>query len=258
MTDHSQNIALVTGAGSGIGRASAELFAKHGAKVAIADIDLESAKDTLRRIEAAGGEGIAIHVDVGDERSVEAMIDRTVSHYGRLDCAHNNAGISQDTRPFHEVTTEMWDRMILINLTSVFWCMKYEIARMLEQEPRDGQRGAIVNTSSGAAIVPAPGQPQYTAAKHGVVGLTKNAAQEYFPQGIRSNAILPGLTNTAMMQRSLETSSPEIIAQMRASIPGGEPGDPADVAAAAVWMCSPEARWINGQSVLTDAGGVLR
>lgn len=258
MTDHTGNVALVTGAAGGIGRASAEQFAASGAKVAVADINLEGAKETVRRIEAAGGKAIPVHVDVTDEASVQAMVKHTAAYYGFLDCAHNNAGISDPPAAFHEVTTEQWDRMIAVNLTSVFWCMKYEIIQMLAQGPSDGLRGAIVNTASGAAIVPAPGMPQYTAAKHGVVGLTKNAAQEYFPMGIRTNAILPGLTDTPMLQRSFETSPPEVVKMMKASVPGGAPGSPADVAAAAVWLCSREARWINGQSLLTDGGGVLR
>jgi NAD(P)-dependent dehydrogenase (short-subunit alcohol dehydrogenase family) len=144
--------------------------------------------------------------------------------------------------------------MIAVNLTSVFFCLKYEIRQMLKQDSIDGRRGAIVNTSSGAGFVPAPGQPHYTAAKHGVVGLTRSAAQEYAKEGIRTNAICPGLTETAMVSNI----PPDLMDKLKRTLPGGEIGRADDVAAAAVWLCSAAARWVNGQSLVVDGGGVLR
>ena len=144
--------------------------------------------------------------------------------------------------------------MIGVNLTGVFLCMKHEIRAMLKQEPIDGARGALVATSSGAGRIPAPGQPHYTAAKHGVLGLVKLAAQEFLAQGIRSNAILPGSTDTPMMHRN---NSEDFVNMLRRFSPGGELGTAADVAAAGVWLCSAEAKWVNGQSIAVDGGGVM-
>ncbi len=245
--------ALVTGAGSGIGRSAAEQFAREGARVVVADRDTAAAKATVERIAAAGGEAIAVEVDVADEASVEAMVAAAIERYGRLDAALNNAGISHLPRPFVELTATDWQQIIDVNLTGVFLCMKHEIRAMLAQEPIDGGRGALCATSSGAGRVPAPGQPHYTAAKHGVLGLVKVAAQEHLAQGIRSNAILPGATDTPMIR----ANSPEFLEMMRGISPGGELGSAADVAAAAVWLCSPEARWVNGQSIAVDGGGVM-
>jgi NAD(P)-dependent dehydrogenase (short-subunit alcohol dehydrogenase family) len=247
-------VALVTGGGSGIGRAAAEQFAREGARVVVADLDAAGAKQTVERIAGAGGDAAAVEVDVTDEASVEAMVQTAIERYGRVDAAFNNAGISHPPRPFVELTAADWRQMIEVNLTGVFLCMKHEIKAMLEQEPIDGLRGTLCATSSGAGRIPAPGQPHYTAAKHGLLGLVKLAAQEYLAQGIRSNAILPGLTDTPMVHRN---NPPEFVEQLRRFSPGGELGNPEDVAAAAVWLCSPEARHVNGQSIAVDGGGVM-
>ena len=255
---HDGRVALVTGAGSGIGRASAQIFAREGARVVVADRDDGGAKETVARIEASGGEALAVHVDVADEDSVREMIAQTVDRFGRLDAAMNNAGITSDHIAFHEMELAEWQRMIDVNLTGVFLCMKHEIAQMLTQEPLGAGRGAIVNTSSGAAIVPAPGQPHYTAAKHGVVGIMKNAASEYAGDLIRCNSVLPGITDTAMLESSLARNGPEYRKVLESTVPGGVIGKPEEVGETAVWLCSDRASRVNGQGVVVDGGGVLR
>ena len=254
---HEGHVALVTGAASGIGAAAAELFAREGAKVAVADTTVDAGMETVEGIRAGGGEAEFVEVDVTSEDSVAAMVGRVVELYGRLDCAMNNAGISDPMHPFAELELADWDRMIAVNLTGVFLCMKHELRQMVGQEPRDGRRGAIVNTSSGAGIVPAPGQPHYTAAKHGVLGLAKLAATEYYTRGIRANSICPGVVDTPMLRRTLGFN-PEAEAPMKATVPGGVFGRPRDVASAAVWLCSEQARWVNGQALIVDGGGVIR
>jgi NAD(P)-dependent dehydrogenase (short-subunit alcohol dehydrogenase family) len=255
---HQGRVALVTGAGSGIGRAAAEQLAREGARVAVVDLDEPSCRETAQHIERAGGQVIALFRDVSDPGAADDLVRRTVERFGRLDCALNNAGISDPPRPFHELDASAWQRMLAVNLTAVFWCMQAEIRQMLAQPAKDGRRGAIVNTASGAAIVPAPGQPHYTAAKHGVLGLTKCAAAEYQAQGIRANAICPGLTDTRMVREFLAGSPPELAQAVRRTVPGGELGRPEDVAELAVWLCSDQARWVNGQSIVVDGGGVMR
>ena len=246
-------VALVTGSGSGIGRASAQIFAGKGAQVLVVDLNEAGGAETVESIEKAGGEASFLRVDVSDESAVEAMVAECVARYGRLDAAMNNAGISDSPVPFHQMSGESWDRMIAINLSAVFYCMKHEIRQMLEQEKDDGRRGAIVNTSSGAGIIPAPGQPHYTAAKHGVLGLTKLGAVEYASEGIRANAICPGVTETPM----LGTHGGHL-EMLKKTVPEGVLGRPDDVANLAVWLCSSEARWVNGQSIVVDGGGVVR
>jgi NAD(P)-dependent dehydrogenase (short-subunit alcohol dehydrogenase family) len=248
---------LVTGAGSGIGRAAAELFSREGARVVVVDVVAEAGQETVERIRAEGGEALNVQADVRNETDVQAAVAKAVAAYGRLDSAFNNAGISDALGPLHELSIEAWDRMIGVNLTGVFLCMKHEIAQMLRQEKVDGRRGAIVNTSSGAGFIAAPGMPHYTAAKHGVLGIVKNAAQEYYGEGIRVNAICPGVTDTPMMTSTMAEDS-EFLKRIRASQPGGQPGRPEDVAQAAVWLCSQRARWVNGEPMLVDGGSVAR
>ena len=240
-------VVLVTGGGSGIGRAGAGLFAREGAAhVYVVDVDIDAGRRTVSEVVSAGGAASFIVADVTDPAAVAGMVRQVVDEQGRLDAAWNNAGITGQSGPFHELALDDWQRMLSVNLTSVFLCMKYEIAQMLRQGG-----GAIVNTSSGAGIVPAPGMPHYTAAKHGVLGLTKVAASELNRSGIRVNAVCPGMTDTPMLQ-SWNLASPELFAML----PGGKLGDPRDVGEAAVWLCSDHASWVSGLSMVVDGGGI--
>ncbi len=245
-------IALVTGAGSGIGEASACLFAVEGAAVAVADLDEAGAERVAAQIRDGGGRATAYGVDVTDDAAVSAMIDAIVAEYGRLDMAHNNAGISGTPKGFADLTLDDWHQMIEINLTSVFVCMQQELRVMAEQKS-----GAIVNTSSGAGVVAAPGMPHYTAAKHGILGLTKCGAQEYARRGIRVNAILPGSTRTPMIENFM-AGNPEVEQMITRSVGRGELGVPDEIAEAAVWLCSDRASFVNGDSMLVDGATICR
>jgi NAD(P)-dependent dehydrogenase (short-subunit alcohol dehydrogenase family) len=246
-------VAIITGAAGGIGRATAELWAAGGGIVAIADLDEKKGAETVQAIEKDGGQASFVSVDVGEEDSIIAMIETVVDRYGRIDAAMNNAGISDDQHGWIDFPTDKWERMIRINLGSVFLGMKHELAQMAGQDPIGILRGSIVNTSSGAGMIPAPGQPHYTAAKHGVLGLTRSAAQEFASQGIRVNSICPGLTETGLIY-----NQPPALLEMLANMsPTGKLGQPIDVAQAAYWLLTPEAQWVNGQAIVVDGGGVM-
>ena len=245
-------VALVTGAGSGIGRATALVFAREGAKVVVADIVVEGGQETVQQIEAAGGEAIFVKADVSQAADVETLITQTVETYGRLDCAFNNAGIEGGMKLTIDCTKEEFDRTIAVNLTGVWLCMKYEIQQMLSQGG-----GAIVNTASAAGLVGFPGLPDYVASKHGVVGLTKTAALEYAKSGIRVNAVCPGVIQTPMVERGAQLSPgfDELALSME---PVGRFGQPAEVGEAVVWLCSDAASFVTGHPMAVDGGLVAQ
>jgi NAD(P)-dependent dehydrogenase (short-subunit alcohol dehydrogenase family) len=211
----------------------------------VVDTNAQGGADTLSQVEAAGGTATFVRVDVTDESAVAALIAQIVKERGRLDAAWNNAGINGLSGPFHELELDVWQHMLDVNLTSVFLCMKHELAQMVKQGG-----GAIVNTSSGAGLVPAPGLPHYTAAKHGVLGITKVAASEYNNRRIRVNAVCPGMVDTPMLR------SWNGLEEMTKFLPGGKLGEPSQVAESAVWLCSDAADWVSGLSMVVDGGGL--
>ena len=245
-------VALITGAGSGIGRASALTFAREGAKVIVADIVVEGGEETVQLVQNAGGEASFIKVDVSKAADVEAMINKVVETYGRIDCAHNNAGIEGQLAPTDEYSEEMFNRVLAINLAGVWLCMKYEIPHMLKQAS-----GAIVNTASGAGLVGVAGMSAYVASKHGVVGLTKTAALEYAKSGIRVNAVCPGLIQTPMVER-LTNAQPQLAEALVAAEPIGRTGRPEEIAESVVWLCSDAASFVTGHAMSVDGGYVAQ
>ena len=244
--------ALITGAATGIGRAAAILFAREGARVVAADVDRQRGEEAVDVIRKAGGVASFVHADVSQESDVAALIAQCLSRFGRLDCALNNAGVAGPTAPLHEISLVDWERTLAVNLAGVFLCMKHEITAMRAQGS-----GAIVNTSSGAGIVAAPGMAPYCASKHGILGLTKTAAVENAAFGIRVNAICPGATDTPMMQATLAID-PSVRKMILKSMPGGRLGEAAEVAEAALWLCSDRASFVSGAAMLVDGGAVAR
>src|SRR5260221_942937 len=260
----SGKVALVTGAAAGIGRASALAFARIGAKVVVADIHTTGGEETVAQIKSAGGEAAFIRADVSQAKEVEALVRQTVALYGRLDCAHNNAGVEGARARTAATTEDDWDRTVALNLKGVWLCMKYEIPQILKLG-----RGAIVNTSSIAGEVGLSRFAAYSASKHGVIGLTKSAALEYVRFGIRVNAVCPGLIDTGMPERGFlgvrqaGSFSDRLIAGLperfgRAMLPSQQParrmGSPAEVAEAVVRLCSAAASFVNGEALPVDGG----
>ncbi|MCM6776612.1 glucose 1-dehydrogenase [Nocardia sp. CDC159] len=240
-------VALITGAASGIGAAAAQVFATQGARLVLADLNEEKGRELADAVQNAGGEAIFVRTDVCSHDDVAAMVAAAVTRFGRLDCAFNNAGISGTSALLHEITTENWDRMIAVNLTSVWVSMKYEIPQMLSQGG-----GVILNNASVGGLAGFPRQADYDAAKHGVVGLSKQGAAEYGRQGIRVNALCPGGIRTPMMETAMQTGS--LTESMVSRIPLGRFGEPIEVAETAAWLCSDAASYITGHAVPVDGG----
>ena len=245
MGEFDGKVALITGGGSGIGRASAVAFAREGAHVVVADINGEGAEETVRLVEAESGSASAVTVELTDPVAVAAMVRGIAEAHGRLDYAHNNAGINDAPARLPELSDERWDRMIAVNLTSVFYCLREELPLMVE-----AGGGAIVNTASGAGVFASANIAHYAAAKHGVIGLTRSAAIEYGEHGVRVNAVCPGLVDTPMRGRHAQ-NDPEHDARILA-FSGGRVNPPELIADTAVWLCREEASNVNGQALLGD------
>jgi NAD(P)-dependent dehydrogenase (short-subunit alcohol dehydrogenase family) len=238
-------VALVTGAASGIGRATAVLLAQRGAKVVVADRDEVGGAETVALI---GDKAKFIHVDVANEQSIQNLVDKTLATFGRLDIAHNNAGIAIGGTRFAEVQTAAWDKILDVNLSGMFFAMRAQIQAMLETGG-----GSIINMSSVAGLVAQVGQVGYITSKHAVIGMTKAAAVEYSGQGIRVNALLPGTVNTPMVQ-SIIASNPGWVEKLTANQPIQRLGEPDEIAEAVAWLASDAASFVTGASLAIDGG----
>ena len=242
-------VAIITGAASGIGRATAQVFAREGARLVIADMNEEGGNETLAQSKQAGASAIFVKVDVAKASEVEAMVAQAVTTYGRLDCAFNNAGIDGRGGKIHECTEENWNRVLSINLTGVWLCMRAEIAQMLKQ----GGNGAIVNTSSTAGLTGGAGLPAYIASKHGVAGLTRAGALEYGKHNIRINAVCPGPIRTPMLGRLLRRRE-DMETRLARAQPIKRLGEPSEIGEAVAWLCSDRASYVHGLPLPVDGG----
>jgi NAD(P)-dependent dehydrogenase (short-subunit alcohol dehydrogenase family) len=246
--DFTGKVALVTGAASGMGLATAQAFAEAGAAVVLADFKEEAVKAAAQKLVAAGHKAIAVRCDVSDDGQVAAMVNRTVADFGRIDAAFNNAGVMAHIAPTADSMREDWDRVIGINLRGVWSCMKHELRHM----ERQGS-GAIVNNASVGALTGNPGIASYIASKHGVVGLTRTAALEYVRKGIRVNAVNPGLIDT-QVARDVVNGNEQAYEDIAKNVPIGRAGKPEEIAATVLWLCSPGASYVVGHALTVDGG----
>lgn len=242
--------ALITGGGGGIGRATALIFAREGARIAVADANLDAAKETVAQVNAIGGQAMSLTGDVTDSAAVQAMIKSVVSAHGRIDCAFNNAGIAgyqvdAAGKKTHEWSDEAFDRMIAVNLRGVWLCMKHELPQMMAQGG-----GVIVNTGSIAGLIGLPTSSAYVAAKHGVLGLTKTAALEYATDNIRVNAVCPGYIETKMTEDTMRRRGAELMTK----VPFGRMGKPEEIGEMVLWFCSDRASYVSGACYNVDGG----
>lgn len=247
-TDLKNKVVLVTGASAGIGRTTALAFAKQGARLAISDVQQQEGNALAKEITNMGKECIYINCDVGNTKQVEAMIERVVDHFGSLDIAYNNAGIEGEMSFLPDGSAENFDQVINVNVKGVWSCMKYQIPVMKSQG-----KGVIINCSSIAGIIGSPGLPVYVASKHGVVGLTKNAALESARDGVRINAICPAGVQTAMLDR-IVANNPELKQQMNDMHPIGRVAQPEEIANAVLFLASDQSSFITGHELLVDGG----
>jgi len=244
-------VALVTGAGSGIGRATSLLFAEEGARLVLADVDAAGCEETARLVSEAGADAEAVHCDVTSPADVEATVGRAVERFGRLDCAFNNAGIGGSSARVDEYGDEAWHQVLAVDLTGVFLCMKSELRQMAAQGA-----GAIVNAASLVGVIGYPYLAAYNAAKHGVVGLTRTAALEYATRGVRVNCVCPAWIETPMVmdEGPAPASIPEVYDALASTVPMRRLGKPVEVAQAVAWLCSDRASFVTGHPLLVDGG----
>jgi NAD(P)-dependent dehydrogenase (short-subunit alcohol dehydrogenase family) len=241
---------IVTGAGGGIGRAASLVLANAGANVVVTDIAKEAGGATVDAVRSAGGTALFVQADLATENEVSAIVDRAVAAYGRLDGAFNNAGLEQCALPLHELTTQQWERALRVDLTSVFWCIKYQVLAMMKTGS-----GAIVNTASSLGQVAIQNASEYITAKHGVIGLTRAAAAEYGSRGIRVNAVLPGIIRTPMISRLTEDERfSAFFEKLKDRHPIGRFGEPAEIGEAVKWLLSDAASFMNGAAMAVDGG----
>jgi NAD(P)-dependent dehydrogenase (short-subunit alcohol dehydrogenase family) len=245
--------AIVTGAGNGIGRESAVAMGRAGASVVVVDVDEDAGRETVAHLEKEDWPASFFKADVTRPEDVAGMVDHAHRTYGRLDCAHNNAGVLGASATFADYDDDDWHRVMAVNLTSVYLCMKHEIRSFLAA----GSPGAIVNTASFSGLVGVPFAAAYVASKHGVVGLTKAAAVEYGRKGIRVNAVCPGSVNTQMMQARI-AGNPKMEQALLDVSPMRRLAELEEVAAAVVWLCSTEASFVNGHALPVDGGAVAQ